>query len=81
MKINFLNSYIYHRSFSYVIIISISRSEVNQMGLTVREILKASTFSDYELLAGREGLDKQVQGVAIQDAPDALKWTKGGSLL
>lgn len=51
------------------------------MGLTVREILKASTFSDYELLAGREGLDKQVQGVAIQDAPDALKWTKGGSLL
>lgn len=47
------------------------------MGLTVREILKASTFSDYELLAGREGLDKQVQGVAIQDAPDALKWTKG----
>lgn len=47
------------------------------MGLTVREMLKANTFADYELLAGREGLDKQIQGVAIQDAPDALKWTKG----
>lgn len=47
------------------------------MGLTVREMLKADTFTDYKLVAGKEGIDKQIQGVAIQDAPDALNWTRG----
>lgn len=47
------------------------------MGLTVREMLKASSFADFKLVAGREGLDKQIQGVAIQDAPDGIRWTKG----
>lgn len=47
------------------------------MGLTVREILKANTFSDYKLIAGQEGLDNQIQGVAILDAPDGTNWTRG----
>lgn len=47
------------------------------MGLTVREMLKAKSFGNYELIAGNRGLDKQIQGVAIQDAPDGVEWTKG----
>lgn len=51
------------------------------MGLTVREMLKSSAFADYKLVAGRAGLDNQIQGVAVVDAPDALRFTEGKELV
>lgn len=51
------------------------------MGLSLREILEAEFFKDFKVLAGHTGLDKQVQGVAILDAPDGFKWTKGKELV
>lgn len=47
------------------------------MGLTIREMLNAEFFKDFKLIAGNKGLDNQIQGMAILDAPDGYKWTKG----
>lgn len=47
------------------------------MGLTIREMLRAEFFKDFKVIAGQGGLDKQIQGIAILDAPDGYKWTKG----
>ena len=47
------------------------------MGLTVREMLSTNTFEGFRLMAGKDGLDNQIQGVAILDAPDGFNWTRG----
>ncbi len=51
------------------------------MGLLLREILKSEFFKDFKVLAGHGGLDKQAQGLAIFDAPDAFQWTQGKGLV
>ncbi|MCR3956589.1 MAG: PucR family transcriptional regulator [Gudongella sp.] len=51
------------------------------MGLTVKEMLKSNLFDGYRLLAGSSGIDKQIQGIAVLDAPDGYKWTKGKELV
>ena len=51
------------------------------MGLTIREMLKAESFKDFQVIAGHGGLDKQIQGIAILDAPDGFDWTKGKELV
>ena len=51
------------------------------MGLTMREILSAEFFRGCNIIAGYGGLDKQIQGVAILDAPDGFNWTKGKELV
>ncbi|MBU5438739.1 PucR family transcriptional regulator ligand-binding domain-containing protein [Tissierella sp. MSJ-40] len=51
------------------------------MGLTMREILSAEFFKGCNIIAGYGGLDKQIQGVAILDAPDGFNWTKGKELV
>lgn len=47
------------------------------LGITVREMLSYEFFKDYKVLAGHRGLDNQVQGLTVIDAPDGFKWTKG----
>ncbi len=47
------------------------------MGITVKEMLNSEFFKDYKVLAGHKGLDNQIQGLAVLDAPDGYKWTKG----
>lgn len=47
------------------------------MGLTIRDMLKSEFFKDFQVLAGHNGLDKQIQGIAILDAPDGYQWTRG----
>ena len=51
------------------------------MGICVRDILKSESFNGFELLAGHGGLDNQIQGIAVMDAPDGFKWTHGRELL
>ena len=51
------------------------------MGLSLRKILNSEFFKDFKVLAGHAGLDKQVQGVAILDAPDGFNWTRGKELV
>ena len=40
-------------------------------------MLDSEFFKDYKVLAGHRGLDKQIQGLTVLDAPDGYKWTKG----
>ena len=51
------------------------------MGLEISEMLRADYFKDFKVLAGHNGLNKQIQGIAILDAPDGYKWTKGRELV
>lgn len=51
------------------------------MGLTIREMLKSEFFRYFKVIAGHGGLDKQIQGIAVLDAPDGYKWTKGRELV
>lgn len=47
------------------------------MGITVREVLNSEFFKDFKVIAGHRGLDNQIQGLTVMDAPDGYKWTKG----
>ncbi|TCU75512.1 purine catabolism regulator [Tissierella praeacuta] len=47
------------------------------MGVTVGEVLKTKFFGDYYLIAGKEGLNREIQAVSLFDAPDGYKWVKG----
>ncbi|OHW62716.1 purine catabolism regulatory protein [Andreesenia angusta] len=51
------------------------------MGITVREMLELEYFKDFKVIAGHRGIDRQIQGVAVLDAPDGFKWTKGKELV
>ncbi len=51
------------------------------MGIKIGEILKTKFFSDYYLIAGEKGLDRETQAVALFDAPDGYKWFKGKELV
>lgn len=51
------------------------------MGLEISEMLSSEYFKDFKVLAGHNGLNKQIQGIAILDAPDGYKWTKGRELV
>ncbi|MBG9979405.1 PucR family transcriptional regulator [Facklamia lactis] len=47
------------------------------MGVTVRQILAHKPFKNFKVIAGREGLDNQVQGISVSDSPDAHLWNNG----
>ncbi|AHM57005.1 sugar diacid utilization regulator [Peptoclostridium acidaminophilum DSM 3953] len=47
------------------------------MGISVREMLDSDFFKEYKVLAGHGGLNKQIQGIAVLDAPDGYRWTRG----
>lgn len=51
------------------------------MGIRMQELLSLEYFKDFYVLAGSNGLDKEVQGVTIFEAPDAFRWTRGKELV
>lgn len=51
------------------------------MGLAISEILSSEYFKGFEILAGHNGIHKQIQGIAILDAPDGYFWIKGRELV
>lgn len=51
------------------------------MGISVKKMLDSEFFKDYKVLAGHGGLNKQIQGITIFDAPDGFNWTKGREFL
>jgi len=50
-------------------------------GLTVREVLGASSLAGAHLLAGAAGLDRVVQRLNVMEVPDILPWVKPNELL
>ena len=51
------------------------------MGIAVQELLANEFFKEFEVVAGRKGLYKEMQGITVFEAPDAFKWTKGKEMV
>ena len=44
------------------------------MGITVRDLLSVEYFRDFKVVAGKKGLNREIQGVTVADAPDGYRW-------
>lgn len=44
------------------------------MGITVRELLNIEYFRDFKVIAGKGGMNREIQGVTVADAPDGYRW-------
>lgn len=44
------------------------------MGITVRDLLSVEYFKDFKVIAGKKGLNREIQGVTVADAPDGYRW-------
>ncbi|MDL2249497.1 PucR family transcriptional regulator ligand-binding domain-containing protein [Lachnospiraceae bacterium OttesenSCG-928-J05] len=51
------------------------------MGIAIQHLLSQEFFKDFHVIAGRKGLHRELQGIAIMDAPDSLQWSKGKELI
>lgn len=51
------------------------------MGISIKTLLEHEFFKDFHIVAGSGGIQKEVQGIAVMDAPDAYRWTKGKELV
>ena len=49
--------------------------------IKLREILEMEVFRNLEVVAGKEGIDREVATVSVMDAPDIYNWMKGGEFL
>lgn len=49
--------------------------------LKLREILQMPTFEGFYIVAGHNGIDREVSTVSVMDAPDIYEWMKGGEFL
>ena len=52
-----------------------------KMGFSVNDLLLAEELKDAKILGGKEGLDRQIKGVTIIEAPDIVKFINGGEVL
>ncbi len=51
------------------------------MGITVGYLLSQDYFKDFTVIAGQNGLNREIQGVTVWDCPDCFKWTLGKELV
>ncbi len=51
------------------------------MGIAVHEILTMEYCREFEVIAGRGGLSREIQGVTMLESPDGYNWTKGNELV
>lgn len=49
--------------------------------MTVAEMLQIPSLNGLQVLAGFEGLSRQISTVSVMDAPDIYNWMKGGEFL
>lgn len=51
------------------------------MGVSVKEILSSKFFKEYYIISGEKGINREIQGVVLMDAPDGYKWCRGKELI
>lgn len=51
------------------------------MGFSVKDLLKMEIFGESKLLSGEAGLDNEILGATIIEAPDIVKFIDGGEIL
>lgn len=49
--------------------------------MRVKELLLDVRFADFELLAGKNGLNNEIKTVTVVDTPDGSQWLTGGELV
>lgn len=49
--------------------------------ISLRELLKIPEFKNVILIAGENGLDREVRNVTANDSPDGADWAKGGEIV
>ena len=49
--------------------------------MIVADLLKKTVFPDFRLLAGAEGLTREITSVSVIDSPDVDRWMRGGEFL
>lgn len=55
--------------------------EGENMGFTVEELLCTENLAKMTLVCGKKGIQKEIKGVTIIEAPDIVKFINGGELL
>lgn len=51
------------------------------MGLYIKDLLKESAMDGAKVVSGEEGLENEIKGVTIIEAPDIVKFINGGEVL
>ena len=51
------------------------------MGITVGELLNQDFFKGFEVIAGKKGLNREIQGITFWEAPDAFRWALSKELV
>lgn len=51
------------------------------MKITVNQILHTEEFTDFKVICGSSGLNREVSAVSVMDAPDIYEWLQGGEIL
>ena len=51
------------------------------MKITVNQILHTDEFTDFKVISGGSGLNREVSAVSVMDAPDIYEWLQGGEIL
>ena len=47
----------------------------------VRDLLSLPVFKDVQVLAGKSGLDRNVEHITVMEVPDIKRWLKGNDFL
>lgn len=50
------------------------------MMISLKDLLGTDFFSNSKILAGEKGINRKVSSVTVIDAPEGVKWLKGGEL-
>lgn len=49
--------------------------------MKVADLFKKDLFQDFKLVAGSDGLNKDITAVSVMDTPDGYQWMRGGEFL
>lgn len=49
--------------------------------ITIQDVLKSDVFQKYNILAGENGLLREVTTITIAEVPDSANWLRGGELV
>lgn len=51
------------------------------MGISIKYLLEQEFFKEFEVVAGVRGIEREAQGIAVLDAPDNFRWSRGKELI
>lgn len=51
------------------------------MGIAVKDLLATEYFNDFRVIAGHNGVSREIQGITLLEAPDGLKWARGKEMI